>query len=483
LEFPTSAEPEAQQHFERGVLFMHSFEYASAAEAFREAQAVEPDFAMAYWGEAMTYNHPIWNERDRDGAMAVLGRLGATPEARRAKAATERERLFLDAVEALWADGPKAERDTAYTEAMGDLVRAFPDDPEARAFHALSLMGLSQGVRVVPTYVRAGAMALQIRTEQPKHPGAAHYVIHAFDDPTHAPIALPAARAYSTIAPDAAHAQHMTTHIFTAMGMWDDVIAQNVVAANLTNWGPGHYTSWLTYGLVQAGRFEEAETYLVQAEEIMQREPRRGRRSYLATMRAHHVINTGSWGHASLEWEWDRDGMWPVSVVADAFLRGYAAVKRGDRVTAEAARAELGALTVPPEDEAKLEVMARELDALLLLDAGEVEAGVAMLTEATAIEAAMPVEFGPPMIVKPSSELLGEVLLELERPADAQRAYERALELAPRRALSLMGLVQAASAAGDGKTAERTRATLREIWHGADRGMQHGDGPTGSSMQ
>jgi tetratricopeptide (TPR) repeat protein len=483
VEFPTSASGEAQALFTRGVLLLHSFEYASAADAFRAAQAADPKFAMAYWGEAMTYNHPLWNERDRERALAALERLASTAAARRAKAPTDRERLFLDAVDALWADGPKAQRDTAYAEAMGDLARAFPDDVEARAFYALSLMGLSQGVRVVPTYMRAGAIALEILQDHPSHPGAAHYVIHAFDDPTHAPIALPAARAYAHIAPDAAHAQHMTTHIFTAMGMWDEVVSQNILAAELTWWGPGHYTSWLTYGLVQAGRFAEAEEYLAEAYRLLDGVTRSGARSYMTTMRAHHVINLEQWEHPSLAWQWDLAGVWPVSRAVDVFLRGYAMLKRGDRSGAQAARDELRAVGVPAEDAAKLQVMTGELEALLLLDAGKTEAGVALLEQAAAIEAAMPVEFGPPMIVKPSFELLGEVLLELDRPAEAQRAYEQALALAPRRALSLMGLVQAATAAGDEKTAARTRVALREIWHRADRGLMHGTESPGSEIE
>ncbi|MEJ2090177.1 MAG: hypothetical protein P8Y69_17295, partial [Gammaproteobacteria bacterium] len=193
VDFSTSAEGTAHSLFLRGVLFLHSFEYQAAADAFRKAQAADPEFAMAYWGEAMTYNHALWNERDRARAVDVLARLAPMPSVRRAMAPTERERMFLDAVETLWAEGPKAERDTAYSEAMADLVRAFPDDVEARAFYALSLMGLSQGVRVIPTYMRAGAIALEILRDHPDHPGAAHYVIHAFDDPIHAPIALPAA--------------------------------------------------------------------------------------------------------------------------------------------------------------------------------------------------------------------------------------------------------------------------------------------------
>ena len=230
IHFPTSAGPAAQREFETGVLWMHSFEYDHAAAAFRRAQALEPGFAMAYWGEAMSYTHPVWNEQDLTLARATLERLGPTPAVRRARTPTAREQGWLQAVEILYGDGAKPRRDTLYARAMERLAEANPEDDEAKAFLSLALLGLNQGVRDVPTYIRAGAIAEEVFRRNPDHPGGAHYMIHAFDDPTHAPLGLRAARAYSTIAPGAAHAQHMTTHIFIALGMWDDLVAQNEVA-------------------------------------------------------------------------------------------------------------------------------------------------------------------------------------------------------------------------------------------------------------
>ncbi len=471
VEFPTSATGEAQRRFVQGVLYLHSFEFDAAADAFRQAQVADPAFAMAYWGEAMTYNHPLWGEWDDVAATAVLTRLGATREARRAKAPTERERMYLDAVEALWGDGAKSVRDTAYSVAMEDLIRRYPDDVEARAFYALSLMGLSGTVRAVPTYMRAGAVALQILAEHPSHPGAAHYVIHAFDDPTHAPIALPAARSYSQIAPDAAHAQHMTTHIFVAMGMWDDVVSQNIVAANLTWWGPGHYTSWLTYGLVQAGRFDAAEQYLADAHAALAGRSTPGSRSYLATMRAHHVVNTERWDDASLAWEIDLAGTWPMAQAMDAFTVGYAATRRGDVPLAQSSLDRLRRVVNEHPDEREAQVLRLELEATLLHRDGKREAAAALLREATAIEDGLPAEYGPPDVVKPSHELLGEMLLADGEARAAQWEFERALALAPKRARALLGLGRAALAGGDTQAGRRAYATLADIWHSADEAL------------
>src|SRR5215212_3945517 len=171
----------------------------------------------------------------------------------------------MDAVEALYGPGSKPRRDTLFSAAIDRIVLAHPNDDEAKVFQALALLGLSQSVRDIPTYMRAGAIAEEVLRRKPDHPGAAHFVIHAFDDPIHAPLGLWAARAYSKIAPQAPHAQHMTTHIFLAMGMWDEVVSQNVIASgpNRHDWHAGHYTMWLGYGLLQQGRFADARTHLV----------------------------------------------------------------------------------------------------------------------------------------------------------------------------------------------------------------------------
>src|SRR5439155_1584588 len=186
------------------------------------------------------YTHPVWNEQDGNAARAALQRLAATRDARRAKAPTRREQAYLDAVEILYGDGSKAVRDTAYSLAMGRLVARFPADREAKVFYALSLLGLNQGVRDVPSYLRAAAIVDTVFRENPNHPGAAHLLIHSYDDPIHAPLGLAAARAYSKIAPDAAHAQHMTTHIFLALGMWDEVVSEIELtrAAAWSTWPP-----------------------------------------------------------------------------------------------------------------------------------------------------------------------------------------------------------------------------------------------------
>lgn len=470
IDFPTSGSPAAQPHFIRGVLFLHSFEYDSAAHEFREAERIDPGFAMAYWGEAMTYTHPVWDEQDTTAAHAVLARLAPTRAARRAKAPTTREQSYLDAVEILYSDGAKAHRDTLYSAAMERLAAANPDDMEAQAFHALSLLGLNQGERDVPVYMRAAAIAQEVFRRNPDHPGAAHYIIHAFDDPTHAPLGLYAARAYSRIAPGAAHAQHMTTHIFLAMGMWDDVVSQNELASGHDHekWLPGHYTQWLDYAYLQQGRYADALQLLDMMRQHLGDKAPATRLFVMTVFRGRYLIDTEKW-NAPASWETDASQLGPESRVYWTFVRGLSALKSGDREAGARALATVSAAnsssgTKDPPDL----IVELELKSLVKLADGDRDGAVGLMRQATAREDAMPFEFGPPAVPKPSHELFGEILLQIGRSKEAEAEFRRALALAPKRARSLLGLARASAAAGDRATAAETQARLRAIWHRAD---------------
>lgn len=482
--FENSGAAAAQRPFLDGVLLLHSFEYGRAAEQFREAQRIDASFALAYWGEAMTYNHPVWFEQDAEGARAVLRRLAPTPAARLAKATNERERAYLNAVEVLYGPGEKAKRDTAYADAMRRLHETFPDDENAASFYALALLGISHGARHVPTYLRAAAIVEKVFAKNPQHPGAAHYLIHAYDEPTHAPRGLPAARAYSGIAPDAPHAQHMTTHIFVALGMWDEVVSQNEIASgpDRSRWTPGHYTSWLGYGYLQQGRLRDAFAHLERMRAQL-RPDAQGQRAALARMRADYMVNTGEWDSPALDWAIELENA-PAAAATDAFIRGAAAITRQDRNAASRALAEIQAQALlsesnrDPNDQgsAIIAVLIKELSGLLkLADRADPAEVLAVLREATALEDQMSYEFGPPAVVKPAHELLGEVLLQLGRPAEAITEFQLALERTPKRARALLGLAHAAEAAGNAALAAETNRALNQIWHRADREARASD--------
>jgi tetratricopeptide (TPR) repeat protein len=477
IDFPNSGAPAAQHAFIQGVLLLHSFEFEDAATEFRAAQKADPSFALAYWGEAMSYNHPLWQEQDGDAARKALARYAPTPEARATRTPTERERGYLEAVDALYGPGDKTERDRRYMEAMRRLSDAFPDDLEARAFYALSILGTRDGVRDFATYMRAAAVAQTVFDANPMHPGAAHYLIHSFDDPVHAPLGLKAARAYSKIAPDAAHAQHMTSHIFVALGMWDDVVAANVRARDVQNArlaelgrAPnvcGHYTSWLHYGWLMQGRPLEAAKGMQACLERVRAGARPDEIAYFVDMRARHVLDTQEWDLADRFAADLPEGS--SALHAYDFVTAYAAVKRGDRERAARLLAEMTSMRESSgDDQPRARIREMEIQALLDTEDGEGEQAVALLRDAAALEETLPFEFGPPASLEPPHELLGEVLLEEGRAADAVAAFRRALELTPGRTLALMGLSIAAGEAGDDDLAADADARLRAVWRSAE---------------
>ncbi len=368
---------------------------------------------------------------------------------------------------------------------MERLAADHPDDLEAQAFYALSLLGLSQGDRDVPTYMRAGTIALDIFNKNPDHPGAAHYTIHSFDDPTHAPLAMKAARAYGPIAPDAGHAQHMTTHIFLAMGMWDDVVEANIradavtdrnlAARDLPPTDCGHYNEWLMYGYQQQGRYDDSEALLMGCYDLAHNAgvpaPRRAAaaRSY-AYMRSLNLADTrsfeGSPAGSNVEL-----GEALVPRLIQAWGDGVVSLGRGDRAKAEERLEfirENGEQAPQDYLSPYLPVWRGTLEAMLHMDAGRGADALAAAKEAAEYEASLPVDFGPPIAFKPARELEGEVLLELGRAEEAMTAFKMALGRTPNRILSLAGYARAAVQAGQHGVALEAYMTLADLLEKAD---------------
>jgi tetratricopeptide (TPR) repeat protein len=493
INFPTSGSAEAQKHFLKGVLWLHSFEYEDARAEFQQAQKLEPGFAMAYWGEAMTYNHPIWMEIDQDSARAALQRLGASPQERLVKAKTDREKAYLAAVENLYGEGDKKSHDLAYAAAMKNLYEKYPDDLEAASFYSLALLGTCEYERDIPTYMKAAAVAEEVFMKNPRHPGAAHYLIHSYDDPVHAPLGLRAARAYAKIAPAAPHALHMPSHIFLALGMWNDVVNSNVESWKASAEKGYHALQWLEYAYLQLGRYRDAREKLA----IMERDTKQNKtdrtRWFLAAMRSSYLIETSDWKDPILAEQADTSDL-AISVTAGQyFVNGFAAVKQRDLGSAKKILAKLrqtydsvqqtSAKEVPsqghqsmsptnsPQDFKAAQVIMKELEALILLQEGNSKKALALVKEAADAEDNMSFEFGPPLIVKPTHELYGEMLLQLGQSAEARKQFELALAHAPKRVLSLLGLAQSAEASGDKKAASEAYEELKKIRQNADPGV------------
>jgi tetratricopeptide (TPR) repeat protein len=503
--FPTTTHSAVAQHdFMRGLLLLHVFEYDDAARSFVAAEQVDPGFAMAYWGEAMTFNHPVWNEVDPQAGRAALAKFAATPQDRARRIADPRERAYMSAVEILYSDaGTKAERDARYATAMQQLSEAYPKDDEAQLFYALALLGKSEGVRDIPTYLKAAAIAKAVFMRNPNHPGAAHYWIHGMDDPHDAAGALVAARALSKIAPDAAHAQHMCSHIFLALGMWDDVVRANVAAVAVGNQHVaatgkshahcGHYSYWLQYGYLEQGRIANAKSVVAacreQAAEPGMAERARGTVdpddssvSSFVEMRARYLVDTGDWHSDVAGWSVDLDDAL-MPQFNQAFATGFAAAQSNDLTGAKNALDHLNALLpqlpavfdhagTPPTDPLRHvpEVQQLELQAVFLSAEGHADQAVATMRRAVAIGKDLPYAFGPPSPEKPPDELLGELLLKDNHASQARAAFEASLQRNPRRTQSLLGLARAQTAMGDKAAAAKTWRELLQIWIHADPG-------------
>ncbi len=483
IDFPTSAGSEAQERFVRGVAILHSFGYEQAREQFLAAQELEPDFALAYWGETLTYNHPLLPERDLESPREALARLGETREKRAAKAQTDRERGFLGAVEELFGEGELKERRIAYMEAMRSLYESHPDDDEVAAFYALSLLQ-AVGPLGDDTYrlaVMAGSIALGLFERNPDHPGAAHYIIHAFDDPVHAPLALPAAYRFAEIAAAVSHARHMPSHIFIQRGMWDRVSQSNDSAyeAAVALWDPGervgdmvHSLDWGQYGDLQRGDYKKARAWIQELDDLVERTGDTGRgKNTVPLVRARYIVETEQWEPREIT---DDTG------TSELLATGISAVKTGALELARKAADRLREAGERGADDSSTfgrgpkpaQVMHHEVAGLVRLAEGDADGAVELFEKGLEIAATMGPPRGAASPIKPIRELYGEVLLELERPADAVAQFEDQLLYTPNRPRTLLGLARAHKAAGDAEAAADAYGKLLDAWHGADEPVE-----------
>ena len=476
--FPTSGSGEAQEHFLRGVTILHSFGWKQAIAEFRRAQAIDPDFAMAYWGEALCYNHPLFPTQDLVKPREVLARLGATPEEREAKAPTAREKGFLRAVEALFADeGDVASRKIAHRDAMRRLYEQHPDDPEVAAFTSLAIQQVAylDFPNTVAERVEAGAIALEVFARNPDHPGAAHYTIHAFDDPMHAVLALPAANRFAEIAAAVSHARHMPSHIYIQRGMWERVSQSNDDAFAVAEalWEPGdapndlvHSLDWGQYGDLQRGDLEKAQRWIAKMEALAEK---LGDNPFAAMVlpqvKARFVIETEQWQ------------VLPVtesSPAPELLATGLSAIRTDDVGTAERARDRLAVLAEeaasrPPSRMLRSEIIAiahLELAALVALERGDEEQALAHLAEGVSLAEALGAPRGAAQPIKPVHELGGEMHLQLGDLAAAEELFTASLERTPNRPRSLLGLARTYAAQGRRELAVEQYAKLAGVWAG-----------------
>lgn len=496
LEFESSCSPRAHTLLEQGLGWLHSFEYAEAEQSFSDAAALDPRCAIAHWGIAMTYYHPLWApptsvELNKGRAALAL--------AKTVGAASQRERDYIAALDTFYRDSDKLDHKTrvlAYTAAMANLHGRYGRDREAAVFFALSLVaaGLQDNDLEFTKEKQAGAILNAVLRQEPDHPGVAHYLIHSFDYPSLAHIALPAARRYASIAPDSAHAQHMPSHIFTRLGLWEEAIMSDLkseAAARAYARSRGMPGSWderlhamdyLAYAYLQTGQDTEALGILAKLKEITRVDPPNFKVAYSATaIPARILLERRAWHEAaSLKLPPNILALAPLQDFpwAKAHIHLARAVGAARSGNAKQARAEVVELTaieqalkVPAgtyDWKTQVSIGRQIAEAWAAHAAGQTEEAVRLMRAAADLDDATEKHPVTPGAIIPAREQLGELLLEIGEPEDALAAYEASLARAPRRLVGLYGAARAADAAGDASRARSYYSDIAEMTRRSD---------------
>jgi tetratricopeptide (TPR) repeat protein len=484
VDFPVSCDPEAQAAFNRAVALLHHMTYPEARRAFEEIADRSPDCAMAHWGVAMTLFQPLWPTRPSDADL----RLG-WEEVQRANELvppTSRERLFVAMAEAFFRPdaGDYWSRITGWEAAARAAHEALPGDVEAAAFYALAHLATAPATGGTEHHDAAAAVLLGILGEQPSHPGAVHYTVHANDAPGRERESLEVVRRYLEIAPRNPHALHMPTHIFVRLGDWSDVIEWNVSAAEAALAHPAgergqwvwdefpHATEYLVYAHLQLGDDDAAHRAMTRLQETSELQPSFKTAFHLSSIPARYALERRDWSQASAlparpgaGLPWDRFP-WPEAVTW--FARGLGTIHGDDRPGAREAEERLAALREAARRAGEdlfarhIEILRLELAAWMAESEGRADEALELMWAAVAIEAETPKHAVTPAPTLPAVEQLGDLLMELDRPAEALESYLASLAATPGRFNGLLGAARAAEAAGDTAVAAAYYRQLRE---------------------
>jgi tetratricopeptide (TPR) repeat protein len=500
----TSCAPAVQATFDRALAVLHNFWYARALTQFQEIQKADPDCAMAYWGAAMTYNHPFWDNPSQEDETAAWAYV---QKGFKARSQNDREHMYLEAVAALYKDagaGTKQSRDEAYREQMAATHAKYHDD-ETTLFYGLSVLStIREGTKGFEMQGRAVALFESVYAHDTQHPGVLHYLIHAYDDPVHAQKGLAAARAYAKTAAAVPHAYHMPSHIFTRLGYWDEAATTNENAWQISNddvkaaGEPGalrdfHALNYLSYNYLQLGRYRDAKKAVdvfgaeyaantnrrtapdspdLQARHVRGRTifalPDRVLYGYFDTL-ARFIVESESWSDVPT-----LPLIAPSSdfVVMKLHLEAMAAARRKDAATAKAKAAEMmgraRAAGQHPFVQQILTIQAREAAALAAHTAGDAAGAVTEMDAAVAIEDSIDSLSQPPYPIIPGHELYGSMLMDMGKAAEARKHFEETLRRTPGRPKAIAGIARAAEAMGDTATAKAQYTRLVDMWKSAD---------------
>ena len=493
VRFPVGCNADAAPLVERGVALLHHMMYDEATFVFGMADDRDPDCAMAYWGQAMSLIHPLWP----DVLTAPLFERGqkAVEKSLMLGGHSDRENAYLETTRAYFEGGEqltKRQRLARFEKAWGELSRAFPDDLEARAFYSLALRSTADmRDKSLATQKRAGAIAESVLAEMPNHPGAHHYIIHAYDSPALAERALVAANHYGEITPRVPHATHMMTHIYTRLGQWAKAVEWNTISAD-SAWAlcleygeiNVHYThalDYLAYAYLQTGEDREAGRILKTAEQLQPpySETSRSATAYaFAALPARYALERRDWeAAAQLEPRMPSSFPWTKAhdpyVAITHFARALAMSNLGRPEDASADIDALRALRISvasdnPYWAQQIEIQELAARAWQGFSRGEVESAIEVMQQAAALEASTDKHAVTPGEVLPAAELYGDMLLAAGRHEQALAAYRSALQRAPLRLNSLYGAGKAAVGVGDDVMAKAYFVELLSITSGAE---------------
>lgn len=485
VEFGVSCAPDVRADFDRALALLHHMMYQESRKAFEAIAAEDPDCAMAQWGIAMTLFQPLWPARP--GPDQLRRGWEAVQRAKTLGPGTDRERAFVAAAEAFFREPESADwwtRIRRWAEAMEAAYRERPDDIETAAFYALSQLAVGPVTDGRMAHqARAAEVLLGIHEREPNHPGAIHYTIHANDVDGRAGRSLAIVRSYDDIAPSVAHALHMPTHIFVRLGEWPEVIEWNRKSADAALRSSAgadaislhyvHAMDYLLYAHLQRGEDQKARAVL---DEVRGKGPYQedfASAFHLAAMPARHAVERRDWAEAAgltsrspASLAWDR---YPWAEALTWLGRGLGAVHTGDLAAARQAESRMQGLRDRAEAQGERD-FARyiEIDRLILAAwlaraEGEPERAVTLARSAGELERQVQKHPITPGALMPAYEALGDLLLELNRPADALEAYETSRDVWPRRFNTLLGAARAARGAGDTERARDYYAELVDV--------------------
>jgi len=470
LNYKFNISDEAKESFDNGLLLLHSFEYEDARGEFKKAKEKDSTEIMAYWGEAMSHYRALWGLENIEKGRAVMAKIGSTKEKRLEKISDPLEYDFWRGLEILYGEGKRIERHKSYSKHMSQVYEKRPDNQEVAAFYALGLMWSVNEGRDDDVFSRSAEVAASVLEENPTHPGGLHYMIHAYDDPEYAKYAKAAADNYAKVAPDATHALHMPSHIYVALGMWNEVVSsnENSYAASLNRMNRKeldgsargyHSYAWLHYGYLQQGRYQKAADLLRDMRKYNQEVNNTSTQSYLIVMQAAQLSETGSFeGFDYYSADYKKLGV--TDKARQHFSRAYLAFQNSESdiiqaeidtvsnflVSAELSAGE-GGVTVcsagpsrylPNKyDIYETKAMVQQMETFIDLLKNNIADAESHLKAAVDLEKQSGYSFGPPAIPLPTYEQYAAFLIKQSLFEDALKQVDLSLDQAPKRANAL----------------------------------------------